>query len=123
VLQSVASGWLGPRPSRAARRTAALGLVTRFFIATVAAWVYYLASRRLPVLARRPVASGALYGVAVFVFMTYVVVPLSAVPRRPLGWGLAAIILAVHVVCVGWPIAWAVRRFGGLAVDGRERQG
>lgn len=115
VLQSIASGWLGVAAFQGGARTAALGLASHFFIATVAAWVYYLGSLRLPVLTQRPVASGALYGVAVFVVMTHVVLPLSNVPRRPLGWGLAAIILAVHVVCVGWPIAWAVRRYGGCA--------
>ena len=40
-----------------------------------------------------------------------IVLPLSAVPfRLELRPGAVALQLAIHVVCVGWPIAWAVRR-------------
>jgi hypothetical protein len=42
--------------------------------------------------------------------MTFVVLPLSAVPRRPFAWDLAATMVVVHVVCVGLPIALAARR-------------
>ena len=68
-----------------------------FLIALVAAAVYYAASRKLGVLLGRPVVSGLLYGVAVYVFMNFnfVVLPLSAVVqascsrgtmKRPTSW-------------------------------------
>jgi hypothetical protein len=66
-------------------------------------------------LAPHPIRSGVLYGVAVYVFMNFVVVPLSAVPKRPVSPGLAAVIVVVHMVCVGIPIAVAVRRYGDSA--------
>ena len=47
VLQSVASGALGRISFDGGARTAALGLVFHFLIATIAAAVYYLASRPL----------------------------------------------------------------------------
>jgi hypothetical protein len=115
ILQSIASGLLGVAAFQGGMGTAALGLTLHFLIATVAAWVYYLGSLRVPVLVERPVAWGALYGVAVYIVMHLVVVPLSAVPKRPFAWGLAAIIVLVHVVCVGVPIALAVQRFGAPA--------
>jgi hypothetical protein len=40
--------------------------------------------------------------------MNLVVLPLSAVPRRPFTFDV--IILAVHMVCVGLPIALSVSR-------------
>jgi len=82
-----------------------------FLIALVAAAVYYAAARKLGVLPGRPVVSGLLYGVAVYVFMNFVVLPLSAVAERPFVLELALVILAVHMVFVGLPIALAVRRW------------
>lgn len=67
-----------------------------------------------PLLARTPLLCGPLYGIAVYLFMTFVVVPLSAVPKRPFSPGLAVVILLVHVVCVGLPIAFAVHREADL---------
>jgi uncharacterized membrane protein YagU involved in acid resistance len=111
VLQSIASGLLGTAAFAGGGRTAALGGCLHFLIATVACAVFYVASRIAPVLVRRPVLSGVLYGLVVYLFMNVVVLPLSAVPRRPLVWSLAAVIVAVHMVCVGLPIALVVRRY------------
>lgn len=115
ILQSISSGLLGVAAFGGGAGTAALGLALHFLIAGVAAWVYSVASLRLPVLARRPLVWGPLYGIAVYVFMTFVVLPLSAVPKRPFAPGMAAVMLLVHVVCVGLPIAIAVNRQGGVA--------
>ncbi len=112
VLHSVASGLLGPRAFQGGTATAALGLGLHFAIAFAACAVYYAASRRLDVLVRRPILCGLLYGVAVYFFMSLVVVPLSAAPFRirmeppNLATGLI-----VHMLCVGLPIALAIRRF------------
>jgi len=95
ILQSIASGLLGAAAFQGGRETAALGALLHFLIALVAAAVYYAASRKLGVLLGRPVVSGLLYGVAVYVFMNFVVLPLSAVVqascsrgtmKRPTSW-------------------------------------
>lgn len=114
ILQSVASGLLGADAFKGGLGTAALGALLHFLIALVAAAVYYAASRKLGVLVQRAVVSGLLYGIAVYVFMNFVVLPLSAVAKRPFVLELALVILAVHMVCVGLPIALAVRRFAPL---------
>ena len=116
ILQSIASGLLGAAAFQGGVRTAARGLALHFMNATIISATYYLLSRRAPVLVRRPLACGALYGVVVYVVMNFVVVPLSAVATRPFAPGLAAIIVGVHVVCVGIPIALAVRRFAAPAM-------
>ena len=115
ILQSISSGLLGAAAFGGGAGTAALGLALHFFIAGVAAWVFYVASLRLPVLARRPLVWGPLYGIAVYAFMTFLVLPLSAVPKRPFAPEMAAVMLLVHMVCVGLPIAIAVSRQGGAA--------
>lgn len=113
ILQSVASGLLGPAAFTGGAATAALGLALHFLIATTAAAVYTLASRRLRALVRQPLPWGALYGVAVYLFMNFVVLPLSAMRRQPFALEMAAIMVTIHIVCVGLPIALAVRRYSG----------
>jgi hypothetical protein len=122
ILQSVASGVLGSEAFSGGASTAALGAVLHFFIATSAAAVFYLVSRRLPVLLRQPVASGAAYGVAVYLFMNQVVLPLSAVAKRPFVLSTAIVMVGIHIVCVGLPIAFMVRRtVPGTSIGTRRR--
>jgi hypothetical protein len=110
VLQSVARGLIGARAITGGLATASLGLALHFFIACGAAAVYYAASRRWPALNRRPVVSGVVYGVIVWVVMNYVVVPLSAIGRGPVLSTVTAIIIVVHMLFVGLPIALVVSR-------------
>lgn len=112
VWQSVASGLLGRASYQGGTRTALLGLLCHFIIATGAAATYFAASRYLPWLTTRAVVCGLLYGVAVYFFMNLVVLPLSAYPGKvsfPLGALVAG--LLIHMFCVGLPIALTVRRF------------
>jgi hypothetical protein len=69
--------------------------------------VYVSASRALPLLARQPVPCGLAFGIAVYLFMKYVVLPLSAVTRLT-PFDPAAMI--GHAVLVGLPIALFARR-------------
>src|SRR5437899_3127503 len=69
VLQYIASGLLGPSSFQGGLGTAAVGTVLHFFIAFVAAAVYVLASRRVPILKSSVILFGLLYGVAVYFFM------------------------------------------------------
>lgn len=110
IMQSIAGGLYGQATFRGGAATAVLGLALHFFIATSAAAVFYAASRKMRVLVDRPVLAGVLYGVAVWIVMNYVVIPLSAIGRWPTLNGLAAVIILVHMVCVGLPIALIVRR-------------
>jgi hypothetical protein len=86
-----------------------LGL--HFLIAFSAAAVYDTASRKLAFLIQRAVLWGFLYGVAVYMFMSWIVVPLSGFPRSKAPFSLTAMSLSVltHMFCVGLPIALAVR--------------
>jgi uncharacterized membrane protein YagU involved in acid resistance len=109
ILQSVAAGLLGPASFKGGTATAALGLALHFFIALCMAAAYAIAAVRWPVLALRPVACGAAYGLMLYATMNFVVVPLSAAApgaRDPLWIGAS---IAAHVVLIGIPIALAAR--------------
>jgi uncharacterized membrane protein YagU involved in acid resistance len=110
VLQYIASGALGPSAFRGGAATAAVGLALHFVIAFAAAALYVAASRRWRVLTARPVASGSAYGVVVYAMMQLVVLPLSRVTRGTPTWRSVALMIGIHIVCVGLPIAFAARR-------------
>jgi hypothetical protein len=112
VMQSVASGLLGAASYTGGPKTAVLGVALHFLIATVATAVFYFASRKLRFLIEHAITAGLLYGVAVYLFMNFVVLPLSAVARRgppPLSGRIIGVL--VIMFCVGLPIAVIVRSF------------
>lgn len=112
VLQSVASGWLGKQAFDGGMPAAVLGLLSHYGILFVAAALYLAASRRFPLLRHRAVTCGLVFGVGVYLFMNFVVVPLAAVPFElsytpsKLAQGFLS-----HSVLVGLPIALAIRRY------------
>jgi hypothetical protein len=110
VFQSVASGLLGDASFTGGSRTAALGLVLHYCIATSMAVTYYLFARRWAELWQKPWVFGPLYGVLLYGIMNYIVVPLSAANpgSRNLVWVLLSI--AVHAFLIGTPCALFARR-------------
>lgn len=110
VLQFIASGLLGPDSFKGGLATAALGAVLHFFIAFVVAAVYYAASLKLSALYRHAATWGLAFGVAVYFFMNYLVLPLSAVPKGPFFLPLFLNGVIGHAIFVGLPIAWLARR-------------
>lgn len=115
VLQYIASGVLGAASFQGGLPTAALGAALHFFIAFVAAAVYVATSRRVAALRVHPYLFGSTYGAAVYIFMNFVVLPLSAVPKSGISLGLLANGLIGHAIFVGLPIALAARRIGPAA--------
>lgn len=111
MLQGIASGVIGAAALEGGLASAALGLGLHFFIATTATTVFYLASRKLKFMVERAIISGLLYGVAVFLFMYLVVLPLTF-HRNPLT-SVTGVVrgIIIHMLCVGLPIALVVRRF------------
>src|SRR5437870_10545787 len=82
MLQGIASGLLGPQSFEGGMATAGFGLAIHFLIAFTAAAVFYVGSRQFSFLTRHAIASGLLYGLAVYLCMYWVVVPLAFVNAR-----------------------------------------
>ena len=112
ILQSVASGALGARAFTGGIKTAVLGLAFHFFIALTAAAVYYFASRQLRLLITQAIICGVIYGIGIYLFMNFVVLPLSAIPFK-MSYPPASLIsgLLIHMFGIGLPIALVVRRY------------
>lgn len=113
IYQFVASGLLGPSAFAGGVPTALLGLGLHFVIAFSAATVFVLAATRIPALVRAPVPWGLAFGVAVWMFMGKVVLPLSLVQPSPFHLGLLLNGVIGHALFVGLPVALAARRFLG----------
>jgi hypothetical protein len=111
IFQSVARGLLGAASFRGGAATAALGLFLHYFIATTMSFFYYFVARKWALLYKYPLRCGAIYGLGLFLFMTYVVVPLSAAGGGASPGKLwVALSILVHMFLIGVPIAFFTRR-------------
>lgn len=110
VLQYIASGLLGKGAFEGGLATAGLGAALHFLIALVVAAVYVTAGQWMPALKQNAITFGLLYGAAVYFFMNYLVLPLSAVGHSPFKLGLFLNGVIGHALFVGVPIAWFARK-------------
>jgi uncharacterized membrane protein YagU involved in acid resistance len=106
----VASGLLGSRAFEHGAPVAALGFALHFAIALGWALLYNVASRSFPILLRRPLIAGPLYGALIYAMMNLVVLPLSAVPHTSPTWTARLIDLSVHMFLLAPSIALAAAR-------------
>jgi len=109
---SIAGGLLGRQAVHGGAGTYILGVLLHFFIACSAAATFYAASRKLRFLTENPLVCGLVFGAAVEEVMSLVVLPLSALHASG-PYELHDLIqgLLVHMVVVGLPISYSVRRF------------
>ena len=109
MLRYVGSGPF-PQATDMGTSGAILGLVVHFALMAIMAAVFVLAARRIPALVERPIQWGVLYGLATYVVMNWLVVPLrfdTPLPPKPLS---IATQLFAHIVLVGIPIALIAAR-------------
>jgi hypothetical protein len=113
ICQSIAAGLLGRAAFSGGWRTAALGVGLHFFIAFCIVLAFFLAARRLRFLSTHWLLSGIVYGVAVYLVMNFIVVPLSAAGSGgPRAWPVVINGVLIHMFGVGVPASWASRRIG-----------
>ena len=109
MLRFVGSGPFPPATEMGAAGSI-LGLITHFALMFVMALAYVMAARSWPVLLAKPIQSGVLYGLATYVVMNWIVVPVRFdVPLPPSPVSVASQLFA-HVALVGIPIALIAAR-------------
>lgn len=109
VLQGIAAAFYGPASFQGGLTTASAGLAAHFLIAFTAATVFALAATRLPALLEHPLIAGPLYGIGVWLVMYLVVLPLAGIHPKHSVTSVATQV-AIHIFCVGLPIALSARR-------------
>jgi hypothetical protein len=118
IPKVIAGGLMGPSAVHGGAGVYVLGVLLHFFIASSAAATYYAASRKLHFMVEHPLICGLIFGAAVEEVMNLVVLPLSALHARG-PYELHDLIqgLLVHMVVVGLPISFSVRRFAGMEFE------
>jgi hypothetical protein len=112
TLQSVASGWLGNGAFESGVNGGILGVVSHYGILFIAAALYFALSQRFAILRTKPLGCGLIFGVLVYLFMNFVVLPLSAFPfQLKYPWLRLLEGFASHAVFVGLPISLSIRRW------------
>jgi len=113
IPRVIAAGLLGRQAIHGGVASYLIGVLLHFFIAFSFAAFYYAASRRFIFLTEHPLVCGLFYGAAVEEVMNLVVLPLSALHARgPYELHDLILGLLVHMVVIGLPISFSVRRFG-----------
>ena len=112
ILEGIASGILGRSVFDGGYPVALLGLFLHFFVAFTATFVYVQLSSSVGPLVQHVYVAGPLYGVVVYFFMAYIVIPLSAHSKGG-AFSFRGMIIGVviHIFCVGLPISLTTRRY------------
>jgi len=112
VFHYIASGLLGMKAFEMGGAAVLLGIAIHYSIALGWTAVFYAASRKFPILLRRAVVSGLLYGIVVYVIMNFVVLPLTGIPHSNKAISLASRVNGVLalMLCIGLTIALLLRR-------------
>jgi hypothetical protein len=77
TFQTIAGGILHRATYDGGLASAFLGMFLHYFIATSWVTLFYLLSRKFPVLVQRPLIAGPIYGLGVYFFMYDIVLPLA----------------------------------------------
>jgi len=99
--------------------TAGLGLTIHFFVAFMVVTLFYVGSRMFWFLTRYAVVSGLLYGMAVYLFMYWVVLP-YVFPKFRHSIFNDVLAVVVHMFLIGLPTALVVQRYSQRAME-RQR--
>jgi hypothetical protein len=112
VPRAIAAGLLGRQALHGGTATWILGVFLHFFIAFSAAAIYCLASRKLAFLKEHFLVCGMFFGIAVFLVMNLIVLPLSGL--HAVGpYQLRGLIqgITIHMLIIGLPISISLRIF------------
>ena len=112
VPRAIAAGLMGRQAFQGGVATWILGVFLHYVIAFGAATVYCVTSWKLDFLKEHWLVCGMFYGIAVFLVMNLVVLPVSGLHASG-PYQLRGLIqgIVVHMLIIGVPIAFCARRF------------
>jgi hypothetical protein len=115
ILRYVASGPFGDSMRDGGLGAAAVGLGVHYSLMTIMALLYFTLAGRFDFMRRQWSISGALYGIAIYLVMYWLVVPtrFGTHPKTEL-WSIGNALFS-HIICVGLPMAFIASRTIGRA--------
>jgi len=117
ILRYVASGPFGDSMREGGSGAAAIGLGVHYALMTIMVLLYFTLASRFDFMRRQWLVSGALYGIAIYLVMYWVVVPtrFGSEPKTDL-WAVSNALFS-HIICVGLPMAFIASRTIGRATS------
>jgi hypothetical protein len=115
ILRYVASGPFGDSMRDGGTGAAAVGLGVHYSLMTIMVLFYFTLASRFEFMRRQWPLSGALYGIAIYLVMYWLVVPtrFGTHPKTEL-WSIGNALFS-HIICVGLPMAFIASRTIGRA--------
>jgi len=110
LFQAIAFSLLGRDTYTYGLPSALLGVLLHFSVALGIVSVYILVSRWLRPLREYPFLFGPLYGIAAWLVMNFVVLPLTLIGHPRLAWPSVVNGILIHMFGVGLPAAFAASR-------------
>lgn len=113
LLQYIASGLIGAASFHGGLASTGLGLLLHYLIALGWTTLFYIATRKIAILTRRPILSGLIYGDVIYLVMNFVILPVSNVPHPKSTTTIAALINGVLalMLCIGLPVSVLTSRY------------
>ena len=110
VLKFIASGVFGKEAFSAGNMMLVWGLLFHLFIATCFSILFFWIAAQLPSILKYKLLTGLLYGVFIWCFMQFIVLPLSQIPQGPITLTKALIAAGILVVCIGIPLTFMAKK-------------
>jgi uncharacterized membrane protein YagU involved in acid resistance len=110
VMQYIASALYGAEAFSGGAVMVIIGTLLHFMISFIIAGGYFYLSPIIKLLRKRPVISGLLLGVAIWLFMNLIIIPFSKIQPAPFQLSVVIISVAWHMVLVGLPISLITKK-------------
>lgn len=110
ILHSISAGWYGAQSREMGLHSAVVGALSHYLIASTFVLAYWAAAGRWPALLRHPWICGSAYGVALYLAMNFIVLPLSAAGEPSFAdtaWVASSVV--AHAL-IGVLCAWFARK-------------
>ena len=111
VLQYIASAVYGTASFNRGWGSAMVGLIMHFSISFSVALIYFLLYPTIGTLQKKPILSGAILGLGVWLFLNLVVLPNSKVHQPPFETPSVLLGIVLHMLLVGLPIALITKKY------------
>lgn len=105
VFRYIAHAALGEAAYRGGVMMVMLGIVFHYFIAFCFTFCYFLVARFFPFLRKHVIISGLLYGIFIWAFMHFLVLPLTHNPPAPFSFAGDWKSIVILMLAVGLPVA------------------
>ncbi|WP_026969711.1 hypothetical protein [Algoriphagus terrigena] len=106
VFKFIASGVFGAEAFSAGDSMIVYGLLFHYSIAVSFTIFFFLITTLFPALLKAKVVTGIGYGIAVWIVMNLIVVPISNTPKGEFDWINAGIGMLILIVCIGLPLSF-----------------